>query len=107
MADQVDQLYALPSADEQKLAKHNRLAAGGRFRQTSPADVPYVLVALKTTALGNETQRRNLETAIEAINGVDVAKVLVYGMTPPEADVPTGHHIDAVGDIRFRLEPDG
>jgi hypothetical protein len=60
MADQVDQLYAVPNDDEQKLAKHNRLAAGGRFVQTAPTNTPYVLIALRTTALGSEVQRRNL-----------------------------------------------
>lgn len=105
MADQIDYQYAYPDATALALEKHNRLTRAGAFRQQVGADVNFVMVGLRTGVALNATQRRQLETAIAGITGVQAAKVLIFGVSPAAADVPADHHIDAVGELRFRIEP--
>lgn len=108
MADQIDQqiTYSV-TTQEATLSKYNRGPEHGFFRITTPADAHYAIVGVKTAVLLNPSQRQTLETTIEAMLGVQSAKVLMYGDTPPASDVPaSGYHIEAVGGIRFRIEPD-
>jgi hypothetical protein len=106
MADFIDDQIAYPSAQEMAAEKYNRLARPSRTRLTVPADKPFAILGLLTTVVGNNTQRRNTETAIDNLTGVDQAKILTYGTTPVAADVPVGYHVEAIVEIRFRIEPD-
>lgn len=105
MAEQLDYQYAYPDATSLALEKHNRLTRAGAFRQQVASDVNFVIVALRTGITLNATQRRQLEATIAGIAGVQAAKVLIFGTSPPAADVPANHHIEAVGELRFRIEP--
>ncbi len=106
MADQLDGQYAYLDPAIAAREKHNTLTPSVQFRQQIAADANFQVIGIRTSIAFNATQRRQLETAIAAINGVAGAKVLVFGVTPPAADVPAGHHIDAVGELRFRINLD-
>lgn len=106
MADFLDQQIAYPTAEQIVAEKYNRIARASVTRLTTPADKPFIIAGLLTTAVGTDNQRRNLETAVEGINGVDQTKILTYGTTPPAADVPVGHHIEAIIEVRFRIVED-
>lgn len=105
MADRLDQPYTYPTADEVSLEKHNAIVRAGFFRQQVGADMNFLLVGIRTGIALSEAQRRQLETAIEGIQGVQASKVLIFGVTPAAAEVPANYHVEAVGEMRFRLEP--
>lgn len=104
MADRLDQPYGSIDQDAVNIEKWNRLNPGGMFRQNIPESSNIIIVGIKASVLPNESQRRGLETAINAINGVQASKVLIYGTGPSAAEIPSGCYVDVVGEARFRIE---